>query len=201
MSNLKQAAQAALEALIESVDLVQNDYDSDWRHGMPTRASQLAASLGALNAHKKAIEALRTALAEQPEQELFNCAIEPRPLNHSLHEYHIAMSEGPLHYTWTDKPHRLVYDLIAAVKYYAAPPQQRTLLEQYDLDQSADYRKGYEDGRLKGYEVGHRHASQQRQPLTTWELVTMYAECPRSDTEMIEFARAIEAAHDIKESK
>lgn len=39
----------------------------------------------------------------------------------------------------------------------AAPA--RTLLEQYDLEQSADYRKGYEDGRLKGYEVGHRHAT------------------------------------------
>jgi len=29
------------------------------------------------------------------------------------------MSKGPLHYTWQDKPHRLVYDLIAAVKHYA----------------------------------------------------------------------------------
>lgn len=36
----------------------------------------------------------------------------------------------------------------------------RTLLEQYDLDQSPEYRKGYEDGRLKGYEVGHRHATE-----------------------------------------
>jgi hypothetical protein len=41
----------------------------------------------------------------------------------------------------------------------AAPEQPaRTLLEQYDLDQSADYRKGYEDGRLKGFEVGQRYA-------------------------------------------
>lgn len=36
----------------------------------------------------------------------------------------------------------------------------RTLLEQYDLDQSPEYRKGYEDGRLKGYEVGHRYATE-----------------------------------------
>lgn len=68
MSNLRQAAQAALEALTESVDLVQHDYDNDWRHGMPTRAGQLKGSLDALNAHKAAIDALRAALAEpQPE--------------------------------------------------------------------------------------------------------------------------------------
>jgi hypothetical protein len=33
---------------------------------------------------------------------------------------------------------------------------KRTLLEQYDLEHSADYRAGYEDGRLKGYDVGFR---------------------------------------------
>lgn len=45
----------------------------------------------------------------------------------------------------------------AAMQSQAAP---RTLLEQYDLDQSPEYRKGYEDGRLKGYEVGHRYATE-----------------------------------------
>ena len=40
----------------------------------------------------------------------------------------------------------------------AVDADKRTLLEQYDLDQSPEYRKGYEDGRLNGYEVGHRHA-------------------------------------------
>ena len=47
---------------------------------------------------------------------------------------------------------------------YTAQPEQpepnRTLLEQYDLDQSIDYLKGYKDGRLKGYEVGQRHATE-----------------------------------------
>lgn len=37
----------------------------------------------------------------------------------------------------------------------------------------------------------------QATPLPDHEIVTMYAECPRSDAEMIEFARAIEAAHGI----
>ena len=39
-----------------------------------------------------------------------------------------------------------------------------------------------------------------RKPLLASEIVTMYAECPTSDNDMIEFARAIEAAHGIKEN-
>lgn len=53
---------------------------------------------------------------------LFESQIEPRPLLYPLSDYHKAMTEGPLHYTWIDKPHRLVYDLIAAVRYYASAP-------------------------------------------------------------------------------
>jgi hypothetical protein len=41
----------------------------------------------------------------------------------------------------------------------------------------------------------------QRKPLLASEIVTMYAECPTSDNDMIEFARAIEAAHGIKENQ
>jgi hypothetical protein len=40
----------------------------------------------------------------------------------------------------------------------------------------------------------------QRKPLLASEIVTMYAECPTSDNDMIAFARAIEAAHGIKEN-
>jgi hypothetical protein len=42
--------------------------------------------------------------------------------------------------------------------------------------------------------------SPQRKPLLASEIVTMYAERPTSDNDMIEFARAIEAAHGIKEN-
>lgn len=59
--------------------------------------------------------------AAKPEPDLLACDIAPRPLSQTLADYHRAMSEGPLHFTWQDKPHRLVYDLIAAVRYYAAP--------------------------------------------------------------------------------
>jgi len=40
----------------------------------------------------------------------------------------------------------------------------------------------------------------QRKPLLASEIVTMYAECPTSDNDMIDFARAIEAAHGIKDN-
>lgn len=42
----------------------------------------------------------------------------------------------------------------------AQPVQpERTPLEDYDLSQSAEYHKGREDGRAKGYEVGYRYAT------------------------------------------
>lgn len=44
----------------------------------------------------------------------------------------------------------------------------RTAIEQYDLEQSEDYRKGYNDGRVRGYGVGYRqatsHAAMKSQP-------------------------------------
>ena len=52
----------ALEALEWSVDTVQAEYDSDWRHGIPTRKAALDRMLEALNAHKSSITAIRTTL-------------------------------------------------------------------------------------------------------------------------------------------
>ena len=76
----------------------------------------------------KAITAIKQARsAPVQDQSMFDCGVQARPLSHPLRAYHIAMSEGPLHYEWTDKPHRLVYDLIAAVRFYAnraAPVQE-----------------------------------------------------------------------------
>lgn len=40
-----------------------------------------------------------------------------------------------------------------------------------------------------------------QQPLPAHEIVTMYEENPRSDSDMIDFARAIEAAHGITGEK
>ena len=64
---------------------------------------------------------LEAALAAVPAQPVLDCEIQPRPLAYPLTDYHSAGIDGPLNYTWKDKPHRLLYDLIAAVRYYAAP--------------------------------------------------------------------------------
>ena len=63
----------------------------------------------------------QAAMAAVPAQPVLDCEIQPRPLPYPLTDYHRAGIDGPLHYTWKDKPHRLLYDLIAAVRYYAAP--------------------------------------------------------------------------------
>lgn len=51
--------------------------------------------------------------------------ITPRPLEYPLAVYHTAPGSGPLHATWLDKPHRIVYDLVAALAYVAQPSQAR----------------------------------------------------------------------------
>jgi hypothetical protein len=79
------------------------------------------------------------------EPDLFTTDIVPRPLKYPLSDYHKAMSEGPLHYTWQDKPHRLVYDLIAAVRYYATPP--RAALSDEQIRNLWFAAKPIEDGR------------------------------------------------------
>ena len=79
------------------------------------------------------------------EPDLFTTDIVPRPLKYPLSDYHKAMSEGPLHYTWQDKPHRLVYDLIAAVRYYATPPRTALTVDQaiYALSSALAESKGW----------------------------------------------------------
>ena len=51
--------------------------------------------------------------------------IHPRPLTYSLDDYHRAPCDGPLNFTWRDKPHRLLYDLIAALAYYHSESEKR----------------------------------------------------------------------------
>jgi len=56
-----------------------------------------------------------------------------------------------------------------------------------------------EHDRVEGeYTVPLYTTPPQRKPLSNQKIIEMYNE-PRSDAEMIEFARAIEAAHGIKE--
>jgi hypothetical protein len=68
MTTLREAAQQALEALEKSIDTVRNEYNTDWRHGLPTREKQLLAIREQVDKHEAAINALRAALSE-PEQQ------------------------------------------------------------------------------------------------------------------------------------
>jgi hypothetical protein len=43
------------EALANSLDAVQQEYDNDWRHGVPTRAAQLEGMRELLEKHKEAL--------------------------------------------------------------------------------------------------------------------------------------------------
>lgn len=45
------------EALENSLDCVQQEFDEDWRHGLPTRAKQLDGMREMLDKHKEAIAA------------------------------------------------------------------------------------------------------------------------------------------------
>jgi len=73
---------------------------------------------------ERRIKGWNAAIPQQPTPAELQCDIEPRRLSYPLSDYHRVISEGPLHHTWQDKPHLLVYDLIAAVRYYAAPVAQ-----------------------------------------------------------------------------
>ena len=60
----RELMQQALEALVESVDLVSNAYEADWRHGLPTRKAQLDGMKAGVEFHEATITALRERLAD-----------------------------------------------------------------------------------------------------------------------------------------
>ena len=59
----------ALEALENSIDMVRCDYETNWRHGLPTRKAQLDGMKEMLEQHEKSITFLRQAIAEAEKQE------------------------------------------------------------------------------------------------------------------------------------
>lgn len=54
----------ALEALNGSVDLVRNEYEWNWRHGIPTRKAQLDSYKHDLEVHEKVISDIKAELAK-----------------------------------------------------------------------------------------------------------------------------------------
>lgn len=72
-------------------------------------------------AHNLAASPQPQPVQAQPSNSMFDCDVVPRQLEYPLKDYYHCITAGPLHYTWQDKPHRIVYDLIAAVRFYAQP--------------------------------------------------------------------------------
>ena len=61
---MRELLQQALDALINSRDTVWNVYQTDWRHGLPTRLSQMFAMEKECKDHDAAIAALEAELAK-----------------------------------------------------------------------------------------------------------------------------------------
>lgn len=67
-------------------------------------------------------------------------AIKPRPVNGVLDDYWQAMGgEGPQAFQWKDKPHRLVYDLIANVLFYASASSPQEQPSDEELQESRQF--------------------------------------------------------------
>lgn len=67
----RELVERALSALEESIDTIRNEYQQNWRHGIPTRNAQMEGQRQAVVAHELAIHDLRTALAAQQAEPLF----------------------------------------------------------------------------------------------------------------------------------
>ena len=149
------------------------------------------------------------------EDPMLACDIAPRPLEYPLSHYHLAIGGGPLHFTWKDKPHRLVYDLIAAVKHYAqrvaptAEPQpDKGCMNRLHGESEGDLHIAYMAGYGKGRQDGAKES--QRVPLTEGQIFDLAGnyDCGMlekndlwvftSPKQLLTFVRAIEAAS-IKE--
>lgn len=94
---------------------------ADWLEASGNAFTQLGATVSGVRLEdlRQLIRAARANVQPKGADDLLACEIAPRPLSYSLHDYHRAGLDGPLHAQWQDKPHRLLYGLIAAVRYYA----------------------------------------------------------------------------------
>lgn len=90
-----------------------------WAGWQECRQSRMTSFQTAATRLPEVVSAGAQEVFEAPEPAMLDCEVNPSPLRYPLRDYHRAGFDGPLHFTWTDKPHRLLYDLIAAVRYYA----------------------------------------------------------------------------------
>ena len=88
---MRDILQLALEALEESIDQVEGNYISDWRHGLLSRAAQLDGMRQGVEQHKAAIAAIKEALAA-PQGE--PCACIHKWLLYMAHEFPSGIPSG-----------------------------------------------------------------------------------------------------------
>ena len=87
--------QQALDALTESVDLVRHNYETNWRHGIPTRKAQLDSYKHDLDAHEKVIADIQAVLAKAEQR-------------HTEAEVQQILSIGPMRSEFADHLEALV---------------------------------------------------------------------------------------------
>lgn len=107
----------------ETLDVIHADRKQEWatRYGLGGQSKAEGYSVAMVRADQSAAGAAPALEAPAaPAGDLFDCEVRPHPLRYPLAAYHHAPGNGPLHATWQDKPHRIVYDLVAAVRHYAA---------------------------------------------------------------------------------
>jgi hypothetical protein len=128
----------------------------EWIDALPTAPAQPAVSVDELA--KEYTKELDKLSQRNYELRMLNAGLTDALRLFVASAYPVDTAINSRGYNWSEA----YLDQALQVATETAPAQPaRSALEQYDLDQSADYRKGYEDGRLKGFEVGHRYAKEQ----------------------------------------
>lgn len=182
MNDLRTAAQQALEAL--------------W-HGVK-RLNHRGGTVECLPLHD-AITALKAALAEPVQAKFDDVAVEQWKLRMVFYDENgePLMSRQP-------EPD----EILAALTEPAEPVQEPVAwADKISFENAMKTGKGHDVWPKAGDYVartgraliGLYTAPPQRKPLPASEIVTMYDESPRGDSDMIAFARAVERAHGIKE--
>lgn len=118
MNREREALLAAREAVEQAIDCIMGEQPEDC-----TVEEAKQDTLSKL----RSVDTQITAALEAKPEEKYKTEIQPRiPTEYTLDDFHRATcNEGPLAYQYEDKPHRLVYDLIAWVA--ALAPQTKLI--------------------------------------------------------------------------
>ena len=132
----REVLQMVHDALINSSDALWNEYQSDWRHGVPTRKAQLDGKLRMAEDHDKAITAIKAALAQQDAESHLQAVSDFGQLQEQEQEPVAWMYEVNGAHTILDlcEPPDDAYDEGTLCPLYTSPPKRQPLsMEQLGL--------------------------------------------------------------------